>query len=71
MKKVRQGKAVEISGISIIPVECLVIDGDHHPQGLAISVEFIPIGIILDDGAKRWAIGMDGKAVDPDELIKY
>ena len=69
MKQIRQGKAIEVSGMSIIPVECVVINGDCNRQGLAISVEYAPIGIILDDGSKRWAIGIDGKSVDPDELI--
>ncbi len=70
MRQIRQGKAIEIPGLSIIPVECVVIDGLCHPHGIAISVEYTPIGIILDDGGKRWAIGIDGTPLDPDTLIK-
>jgi len=68
MRQLRQGKTIEISGLSIIPVECIVIDGDCHPHGIAIVVEQTPIGIILDDGSQRWAIGIDGKILDLDAL---
>ncbi len=70
MKRIRRGKALEISGISILPVEQIVIAGDCCPHGIALSVEYMPIGIILEDGEKQWAIGIDGKSVDPEELIK-
>lgn len=68
MKRIRQGKVIEIAGVSIIPVERIVINGGCHPHGITISAECVPVGIILDDGEMRWAIGMDGKSIDPDEL---
>jgi hypothetical protein len=70
MRRVRLGKAVEVSGISIVPVERLVINGACHPRGIAISAEIEPMGIIVDDGTKRWAIGINGERLDIDELMK-
>jgi hypothetical protein len=70
MRRVRLGEAVEISGVSIVPVERVTINGDCHPRGIAVSAEIYPIGIIVEDGTRRWAMGMDGERIDPEELLK-
>jgi hypothetical protein len=70
MRRVRLGKAVEVSGVSIVPVERVIVNGDCHPHGITVSAEIEPVGIIVDDGTGRWAIGMDGERLDPEELMK-
>jgi hypothetical protein len=70
MRRVRLGKAVEVSGMSIVPVERVIVNGDCHPHGIAMSAELEPMGVIVDDGTKRWAIGIDGERIDIDELMK-
>jgi hypothetical protein len=56
--------------MSIVPVERVTVNGDCHPRGIAISAEIEPIGIIVDDGTGRWAMGMDGERLDIEELMK-
>jgi len=65
MKQLRQGRAFEVGGVTITPIEQLVIDGDSLGCGITVSVDYTPLGIIIDNGNERWALGIDGEQIDP------
>ena len=70
MKKIRQGKTIQIGDYLITPVEKVEINSKSNNYSLALSVRSQPLGIIIKSQVAQWALNIEGKKVSIDDLLQ-
>jgi len=68
VSKTRLGKKMIVGDFSISPIEYISITEYHYEFGLWVSVEFRPIGLLVETGGKQWILDIAEKITSHDEL---
>ena len=69
MDKIHFAEELQIGNYLVTVVNKITLNGHSNTRGMAVSIESQPLGILVQETDKQWAINVHGQRMTKDVLL--